>query len=131
MLSFLVKKNFNETFGGVYFLTIRERTFNQISYSKSFSSSSLKVSNDSKTEIIWKFTLRYVFRRSENYGLGTTATTMITIINKTITTSIPIKTKQKKHHQENASPEKPSVEFRSTPCSFSTVEPLYNGHLGD
>ena len=79
-------------------------------------------------QIIWKFTLRYVFRRSENYGLGTTATTIITIINKTITTSIPIKTKQKKHHQENASPEKPSVEFRSTPCSFSTVEPLYNGH---
>ena len=33
VLTFLVKKKYNEEFRGVYFLTIREKTFNQISYS--------------------------------------------------------------------------------------------------
>ena len=40
VLTFLVKKKYSEEFQGVYFLTIYEKTLNQISYS----SSNLKVS---------------------------------------------------------------------------------------
>ena len=42
--NFSGEKKCNEEFRGVYFLTIREKTLNQISYSQSFSSSNLKVS---------------------------------------------------------------------------------------
>ena len=45
MLTFSVNQEYNEAFGGVYFLRMREKKkFSQISYLLSFSSSNLKVS---------------------------------------------------------------------------------------
>ena len=42
--NFSGEKKYNEEFRGVYFLTIREKTLNQISYSYLLSTSNLKVS---------------------------------------------------------------------------------------
>ena len=41
--NFSCEKKYNEEFRGVYFLTIREKTLNQTSYSSSFSSANIKV----------------------------------------------------------------------------------------
>ena len=56
-------KKYNEEFRGVYFLTIREKTLNQISYLQSFSSSHLMVSNekiDNTQYYEWELFKRYL-----------------------------------------------------------------------
>ena len=45
MLTVQVNQKYNKVFRGVYFLRIREKSLSQISYSKLFSSSNVKVSN--------------------------------------------------------------------------------------
>ena len=67
MLTYLVKKRYNEEFRGVYFLTIREKTLNEISYSWSFSSSNLKLSIASNTNII-TFTTFFSFATELKIG---------------------------------------------------------------